>query len=130
MSETKKRKVFSAEFKAKVGLEAVRGVKTLNEIAQDYGVHFRETDCRECSMKARCLRNTNTVSRQVTFFTGRTQEIKREVNATSRMIEKIDGGRGREIYSHRMGIVEPVFGNIRSAKRLSRFSVRGGRIFL
>jgi len=39
MSETKKRKVFSAEFKAKVGLEAVRGVKTLNEIAQDYDVH-------------------------------------------------------------------------------------------
>jgi len=39
MSETKKRKVFSAEFKAKVGLEAVRGVKTLNEIAQDYEVH-------------------------------------------------------------------------------------------
>jgi len=39
MSETKKRKVFSAEFKAKVGLKAVRGVKTLNEIAQDYEVH-------------------------------------------------------------------------------------------
>ena len=56
----------------------------------------RETDCRECSMGARCLRNTNTVARQVTFFTGRTQEIKREVNATSRMIEKIDGERGRE----------------------------------
>ena len=32
MSETKKRKVFSAEFKAKVGLDAVRGVKTLNKV--------------------------------------------------------------------------------------------------
>lgn len=39
MSEGKKRKVHSAEFKAKVGLEALRGVKTLNEIGQQYGVH-------------------------------------------------------------------------------------------
>jgi hypothetical protein len=30
----KKRKVFSGEFKAKVALEAARGVKTVNEIAQ------------------------------------------------------------------------------------------------
>ena len=40
MSESKKpRKVHSAEFKAKVGLEAVRGVKTINEIGRQYGVH-------------------------------------------------------------------------------------------
>ncbi|MGT2434178.1 IS3 family transposase (plasmid) [Cupriavidus basilensis] len=39
MSEVKKRKVHTAEFKAKVGLEAVRGVKTISEIAQTYGVH-------------------------------------------------------------------------------------------
>jgi transposase len=39
MSEGKKRKVHSGEFKAKVGLEALKGVKTINEIAQEYGVH-------------------------------------------------------------------------------------------
>ena len=39
MSETKKRKVHLPDFKAKVGLEGLRGVKTINEIAQDYGVH-------------------------------------------------------------------------------------------
>ena len=39
MSETKKRKVHTAEFKAKVGLEALRGVKTINQIGQEYGVH-------------------------------------------------------------------------------------------
>lgn len=39
MSEGKKRRVHTAEFKAKVGLEAVRGLKTLTEIAQEYGVH-------------------------------------------------------------------------------------------
>ena len=39
MSEVKKRNVPSAELKAKIGLEAIRGTKTLNEIAQEYGVH-------------------------------------------------------------------------------------------
>ena len=39
MTDTRKRSVHLPEFKAKVGLEAVRGVKTINEIAQDYGVH-------------------------------------------------------------------------------------------
>jgi transposase-like protein len=39
MSEAQKRKVHNPELKAKVGLEAVRGLKTINEIAQEYGVH-------------------------------------------------------------------------------------------
>lgn len=38
MSETN-RKHFSGEFKAKVALEAIRGVKTVNEIGQQFGVH-------------------------------------------------------------------------------------------
>ena len=39
MSESKRRVAHTPEFKAKVGLEALRGVKTINEIGQDYGVH-------------------------------------------------------------------------------------------
>ncbi len=39
MNEGRKRKVYSPEFKAKVGLEALKGVKTINEIGQAYGVH-------------------------------------------------------------------------------------------
>lgn len=39
MSERKKRKQYTAEFKAKVGLQAIRGEKTINEIGQEYGVH-------------------------------------------------------------------------------------------
>ena len=38
-SEVKKRKFHTAEFKAKVGLEALAGEKTLNEIAQRHKVH-------------------------------------------------------------------------------------------
>ena len=39
MGERKKRQVFSPEFQAKVGLEAIRGLKTVNELGQEYGVH-------------------------------------------------------------------------------------------
>ena len=38
VSETK-RKIFSGEFKAKVALEAIRGVQTVNEIGREFGVH-------------------------------------------------------------------------------------------
>jgi len=38
MSESK-RKLFTSEQKAKVALEAVKGFKTTNEIAQEFGVH-------------------------------------------------------------------------------------------
>lgn len=36
---SKKRKRHSAEFKAKVALEAVKGVKTLQQLAKDFQVH-------------------------------------------------------------------------------------------
>ncbi len=39
MSDGKKHRVHTAESKAKVGLEAIRGVKTMTEIAQEYSVH-------------------------------------------------------------------------------------------
>ena len=38
MSE-RNRKNFSSQFKAKVALEAIRGIKTANEIVQEFGVH-------------------------------------------------------------------------------------------
>ncbi len=33
------RKKYSAQFKAKVAIEAVKGNKTVNDIAGEYGVH-------------------------------------------------------------------------------------------
>lgn len=39
MSEKKSRKTHTSAVKAKAGLEAIRGQKTINEIAQDYEVH-------------------------------------------------------------------------------------------
>ncbi|MBK6959472.1 MAG: transposase [Nitrosomonas sp.] len=34
-----KRKNFTGDLKAKVALEAIRGIKTVNEIGQEFGVH-------------------------------------------------------------------------------------------
>ena len=36
---TKKRRKHSDEFKARVALEALRGVKTLSELSSTYGIH-------------------------------------------------------------------------------------------
>ena len=36
---TTQRRQHSAEFKAKVALEAIRGERTINELATEYGVH-------------------------------------------------------------------------------------------
>jgi hypothetical protein len=41
------------------------------------------------------------------------------------MIQKIDSAMGRFIYSRRMGLIEPVFGNIRHALGLDRFTLKG-----
>src|SRR5947207_13150728 len=39
MSKTTKRKRYTGAFKAKVGLEALMGLKTVGQIARDYQVH-------------------------------------------------------------------------------------------
>lgn len=41
------------------------------------------------------------------------------------MVQKIDGVLRRYLYTQRMRIVEPVFGNIRHALGLDRFTLRG-----
>ena len=44
---------------------------------------------------------------------------------TDEMRNKIDTPEGRHMYSKRLGIVEPVFGNIRACKKMDRFTLRG-----
>ena len=79
-----------------------------------------KTACRECRLRLKCLRNPKTESRQVHIFYG-----KRPGSLTDMMKEKIDTIEGRKIYSKRIGIVEPVFGNIRACKKMDRFTLRG-----
>ena len=59
--------------------------------------------------------------RQVSFIL----EDKRKPNYTDWMKHRVDSDKGKLIYSHRMSVVEPVFGNIGTNKGLNRFSLRG-----
>lgn len=82
-----------------------------------------KADCNQCDLKSECLRNSvKTEGRQVSF---RIEDLEKEKTFTQKMIAKIDSEKGRHIYSKRLGIVEPVFGNIRENKGLRRFSLRG-----
>jgi transposase len=76
--------------------------------------------CRDCKLRSKCLRNPKTEQRQVHI-----QYERRAASITDKMREKIDTPQGRKIYEKRIGIVEPVFGNIRSCKRMDRFTLRG-----
>lgn len=99
------------------------------------GAHFETRDgyqatsyraperfCSECALRSKCLRNPNGRSRQVRLFHGR-----RSGSLTDAMKQKIDTKEGRATYSKRLGIVEPVFGNIRAQKGMDQFTLRGKR---
>ena len=66
----------------------------------------------------RCLRKGS--KRRSIFIT----EEKPARTHSAKMIEKIDTEEGRQIYSMRMGIVEPVFANIRYHKQMNKFTLR------
>ena len=50
---------------------------------------------------------------------------KRPGSLTDDMKQKIDTPDGRRTYGKRLGIVEPVFGNIRICKKMDKFTLRG-----
>lgn len=101
-----------------------------NEMTTAYGtkkIYFegRLSKCRSCALKHECLRNPDSPNdrtghgRQVSFI------IDAEKTATEWMKKRVDSKKGKQIYSHRMSVVEPVFGNIGTNKKLNRFSLRG-----
>ena len=59
--------------------------------------------------------------RQVSFILERERS---KASYTDWMKQRIESPRGKQIYSHRMSVVDPVFDNIGSNKRLDRFSLR------
>lgn len=76
--------------------------------------------CRDCPLRAKCLRHPHTPVRQVRLFSD-----KRPGSITDTMKAKIDTSEGRIIYGRRLANVEPVFANIRAQKRMDRFTLRG-----
>jgi len=62
--------------------------------------------------------------RQFHYFLDRHASTE-PTTAIDRMKRKIDSDAGRQVYSQRLGTVEPVFGNITSNYRMDRFMLRG-----
>jgi hypothetical protein len=78
-----------------------------------------ETDCRSCPLRERCLQTPEARRKHLAILIG-----KATATLSQQMIAKIDTPEAREIYGQRLAIVEPVFGNLRSQKRLDRFTLR------
>ena len=74
-------------------------------------------NCMTCKLRAKCLRKKTTAFRQVILF-------DKVENYSTKMRNKFDTPYARSMYSRRMGTVEPVFGHIRGAKKLDRFTLR------
>lgn len=89
----------------------------------------RLLQCRHCPKKHRCMQTPSAADhrhgkgRQVSFAL----DQSRSPNYTDWMKHRVDSPEGKRIYSHRMSVVEPVFSNIGTTKRLNRFSLRGKR---
>jgi|TARA_R100000687_G_scaffold14797_1_gene11491 transposase len=105
-----------------------------SERVQSSGNHLiafegRLTDCRYCPIKTDCMKNPQSADtrkghgRQVSFLV----KARRKPNATDWMKKRVDSLKGKQVYGHRMSVVEPVFGNIGTNKGLNRFSLRGKR---
>ena len=79
----------------------------------------RVGECSDCPFVDSCLMKG--ASRRYLFVVDKGKPKP----YTQRMIEVVDSPAGRQAYAQRMGIVEPVFGNIKNNKRMNRFTLRG-----
>ena len=86
----------------------------------------KAADCQACTRMNQCLKGplkaTDARGRQVARFEPKPKDL---TNPSERMRQAIDSPTGRQLYSQRFGTVEPVFGNIRHNKRLTRLNHRG-----
>jgi transposase len=95
------------------------------------GLHYqtyaaKEVDCTACPLSRQCLKGplkpNDGRGRQVTRFVPKPKD---PTHPSECMRQAIDSPRGRQLYSQRIGTVEPVFANIRHNKRLTRLNHRG-----
>jgi transposase len=90
----------------------------------DHNIYRRymadEADCSRCSLTHRCFYRKNTKRRSLDVPIGAAN-----TNFSKAMQHKVDSEKGRKIYPQRFAIVEPVFANIKTQKRLNRFTLRG-----
>ena len=79
-----------------------------------------QSDCGCCQLRAKCVRVKDAKRRYLSYYADATG-----ANISYTMIKKIDSEKGRKIYPRRIAIVEPVFANIRTQKRMDKFNLRG-----
>jgi len=76
----RKRRAFSDKFKAKVAIEAVKGIKTLSELATEYKVHPNQIS----TWKKQLLMNAEEL-----FASGKKRKAKTEEELTAPLYEEI-----------------------------------------
>ncbi len=76
-------------------------------------------DCAHCPLRGQCLQR-GAARKSLAILVG-----AEPATLSARMRHKIDQPESRRIYGRRLAIVEPVFANLRSNKRLDRFTYRG-----
>jgi transposase len=77
----------------------------------------QEQDCQDCPLRPRCLYGARSKRRDLS--------VPIDSSLSKQMVDKIETPLGRKIYPLRLAIAEPVFANIRSNKKLDRFTLRG-----
>jgi transposase/IS5 family transposase len=86
-----------------------------------YNVYIAEKkDCKGCTLRLKCL-SARGGKRKYLWVPIAVQLT----NLSRRMAGKVDTEKGRKIYPRRIAIAEPVFANIRTHKRMDRFTLRG-----
>jgi transposase len=107
--------------------ECPRGKRLKRKVGKAYrdGLVHRiyvadEQDCQCCPWHLRCLTARGGKRRYLRVPIG--IEL---TNFSKRMAGKVDSERGRKIYPQRFAVAEPVFANLRTHKRLDRFTLRG-----
>jgi transposase len=79
-------------------------------------------DCKHCPLQQQCMRKPPVDrGRQVQFL----RNAKSQLSYTDKMRVKIDSSIGRRQYSKRLGMIEPVFGNITINKGMNKLTLRG-----
>lgn len=98
--------------------------RKVKQICREGMVHriyaAEEKDCRCCPLQLRCITNKGGKRKYLRVPIG--VEL---ANLSKRMAGKVDSELGRQIYPQRFAVAEPVFANIRTQKRLDRFTLRG-----
>lgn len=95
-----------------------KGKRTLGD---NHGRRYeaKQKDCSPCHLREKCLQSPKAKCRTL-FIIDRIDNR----NFSEEMKQIIDTEQGHQLYSKRMGIVEPVFADITHCKRMNRFTLR------